>query len=159
MKDASWDDAKQYVAWIAKVTGKPYRLLTERNGNMQRAPELRRRIHGATRLARAMPTAMAVAASGTCKPLRSAHPRPNAFGLYDMHGNVSEWVEDCYNGNYNGAPTDGSAWTIAGCDQRVVRGGSWNNYPEILRSASRLRGTSVSRFNNLGFRVGRTLTP
>ena len=78
-----------------------------------------------------------------------------------MHGNVWEWVEDCWHDNYAGnPPTDGSAWTAGGkCTYRVVRGGSWNNDPEDLRSAYRVRFTTVVRDNVLGFRVGRTLTP
>jgi formylglycine-generating enzyme required for sulfatase activity len=77
-----------------------------------------------------------------------------------MHGNVWEWVEDCYNDNYNGAPTDGSAWTTArDCTYRIVRGGSWNRNPEFLRSASRVWLTTEVRSNRLGLRVGRTLNP
>ena len=84
----------------------------------------------------------------------------NQFGLHDMLGNVWEWVEDCLHYSYEGAPTDGSAWTAGGeCSRRVIRGGSWHSDPEGVRSASRLRGTSVFRFDDLGFRVGRTLSP
>ena len=86
--------------------------------------------------------------------------RPERFGLYDMVGNVWEWVQDCYHDNYNGAPTDGSAWTGGDCSRRVVRGGSWGNFPVILRSANRDWGTAGDRSNYLGFRVARTfLTP
>ena len=85
---------------------------------------------------------------------------PNQFGLYDMVGNVFEWVEECAHGNYNGAPTDGSVWTEGGnCTFRVVRGGSWVIGPGLLRSASRFWVTTGSRGNFLGFRLGRTLTP
>jgi len=89
----------------------------------------------------------------------------NAFGLHAMHGNVWEWVEDCYHDNYNGAPTDGSAWTTGDCNRRVIRSGSWKDDLQRLRSASR-RGYPVVTlddcsgcFFNVGFRVGRTLTP
>ena len=65
---------------------------------------------------------------------------PNAFGLHDVHGNVWEWVGDCWNGSYAGAPSDGSAWTNSGdCGRRVLRGGSWLGVPRYLRSASRGR--------------------
>ena len=85
---------------------------------------------------------------------------PNAWGLHDMHGNVWEWVQDCWNDTYHGAPTDGSAWTSGSCGRRVVRGGSWSNGPENLRAAFRLRNTTGSRYNDsFGFRVARTLTP
>jgi formylglycine-generating enzyme required for sulfatase activity len=85
--------------------------------------------------------------------------KPNAFGLYDMVGNVWEWVEDCYQDNYNGAPADGSAETAGGCNERVVRGGSWDFYPQDLRSASRARNSTANRIYDTGFRVGRTLSP
>ena len=83
----------------------------------------------------------------------------NPFGLYDVHGNVYESVEDCWNRSYEGAPTDGSAWTSGDCGRRVLRGGSWYGYPRFLRSALRLRHTSGDRISIAGFRVARTLTP
>ena len=83
----------------------------------------------------------------------------NQFGLYDMVGNVWEWTEDCWHDSYEGAPADGSAWTSGDCNLRVVRGGSWSDDPDFLRSAYRDRDSSVIRSNDLGFRVARTLTP
>jgi formylglycine-generating enzyme required for sulfatase activity len=85
--------------------------------------------------------------------------KDNQFGLYDMAGNIWQWVEDCYQEHYDETPTDGSAWTTRDCNERVVRGGSWVDYPGGLRSASRYRGSTVDRDNNLGFRVGRTFLP
>jgi formylglycine-generating enzyme required for sulfatase activity len=92
----------------------------------------------------------------------------NAWGLHDMHGNVWEWVEDCYVDHYNGAPTDGSARVAGNCGQRVQRGASWKNIREFLRSANRHNRSpvnrdrylpAVSRFIDLGFRIARTLSP
>jgi formylglycine-generating enzyme required for sulfatase activity len=83
----------------------------------------------------------------------------NAFGLYDMIGNVWEWTEDCWHDNYRGAPTDGSAWTSGDYTFRVVRGGSWGSYPVFLRSAIRFRYSAGYRSIYLGFRIARTLTP
>jgi formylglycine-generating enzyme required for sulfatase activity len=83
----------------------------------------------------------------------------NAFGLYDMLGNVWEWVQDCYQDNYNGAPAHGSAWTNGNCNRRIVRGGSWLNSRQFLRSATRSWVNFAVRYDNLGFRLGRTLTP
>jgi formylglycine-generating enzyme required for sulfatase activity len=85
--------------------------------------------------------------------------KSNGFGLHDMHGNVWEWVEDCYQDNYNGTPTDGSARTSGSCDRRVLRGGSWSRDPRKLRSATRGGNVADGRFIYLGFRVGRTLAP
>ena len=88
----------------------------------------------------------------------------NAFGLYDVHGNVDEWVEDCWNDDYAEAPTDGSAWESGGCDRRVLRGGAWWSQPSFLRSANRSNPIGGIRSDDLrayayGFRVARTLTP
>ena len=84
---------------------------------------------------------------------------PSAFGVHDMHGNVWEWVEDCWNESYAGAPSDGSAWRSGDCTSRVLRGGSWYGIPGNLRSADRFGFTAGYRYHNNGFRVARTLTP
>ena len=80
----------------------------------------------------------------------------NAWGLHDMHGNVWEWVEDCWNDSYVGAPGDGSAWRSGDCRLRVIRGGSWDDYAGGLRSADRDGFTRSSRtIGDLGFRLAR----
>ena len=84
---------------------------------------------------------------------------PNAFGLHDMHGNVYEWVEDCWSDSYSGAPSKGDAWLSGNCEGRVMRGGSWLDDPWFLRSAKRVWNTSGIRDFNLGFRVARILDP
>ncbi len=84
---------------------------------------------------------------------------PNGFGLYDMHGNVFEWVEDCGNTTYRWAPKDGSAWTEGDCSLRVLRGGSWYDSPRLLRSADRFWNYPSVRDDVRGFRVTRTLSP
>ena len=83
----------------------------------------------------------------------------NAWGLHDMHGNVWEWVQDCRNGNYEGAPVDGSAWESGDCSRRVLRGGSWFDYPGVLRAAYRNGFPTGLRYIYLGFRIARTVTP
>lgn len=77
----------------------------------------------------------------------------NAFGLHDMHGNVFEWTQDCWNDSYNGAPSNGSAWLSEDCDRRVLRGGSWSNVPHSLRSANRSWNVGTSRNSSYGFRL------
>jgi len=83
----------------------------------------------------------------------------NAFGLHDMHGNVAEWVQDCWIENYRGAPTDGSPWTEGDCAIRVTRGGSWWDRKYSVRSATRFPRSSGYRSDQIGFRLARTLTP
>jgi len=85
--------------------------------------------------------------------------KPNPWGLYDILGNVAEWVEDCYVGDYAQAPTDGGAFTTEGCSFRVVRGGSWSGIPRFLRAAYRYVGTPDYRNYYIGFRVARTVAP
>ena len=83
----------------------------------------------------------------------------NAWGLHDMHGNVWEWVQDCSNGGYAGAPVDGSAWLSGDCYMRVLRGGSLGNGPWRLRASMRFQNPAGGRNEFCGFRVARTLTP
>ena len=83
--------------------------------------------------------------------------KPNAFGLHDMIGNVFEWLEDCFHENYEGAPSDGSAWIAGACEQRAARGGSWSSAPRNLRSAWRERDRPDFRYDGIGFRVGLTI--
>ncbi len=86
--------------------------------------------------------------------------KPNSWGLYQVHGNVWEWVEDCWHDTYAGAPADGSAWTSGDCGRRVLRGGSWYVVPRNLRAAYRDRyDPGGVRLNYYGFRVARTLNP
>jgi formylglycine-generating enzyme required for sulfatase activity len=158
--NVSWDDAQQYVAWVAKLTGKPYRLLTEAEW------EYAARAGTATAYSWGDDIGKGNANCDGCgsqfnketAPVGSF--KPNAFGLYDMHGNVSEWVDDPWHGSYKGAPTDGSSWAKDGdATQRVVRGGSWYSYPQNLRAATRSWFTTVYRLDTLGFRLARTLNP
>ena len=83
--------------------------------------------------------------------------RANELGLYDMSGNVDEWVQDCWNGSYAGAPIDGRAWERGDCRRRVLRGGSWLNEPRHLHLADRFRNTAVNRNVSYGFRIARSL--
>jgi formylglycine-generating enzyme required for sulfatase activity len=91
---------------------------------------------------------------------RTTHPvgekKPNAWGLYDMHGNVWEWCQDGYRDSYNGAPTDGSAWESLGSRLRVLRGGDWRSNPRRCRSATRNVNTPGVRAVDIGFRLSRT---
>jgi formylglycine-generating enzyme required for sulfatase activity len=159
--NVSWDDIQLYVAWLSKMTGKPYRLLSEADWEYA--------ARAGTQTAYFWGDEIGVNnascnACGSQWDNRQTAPvgsfAANPFGLYDMAGNVWEWVEDCFHDNYDGAPDDGSAWVADGdCSNPILRGGSWDDDPENLRSALRSRYTVGSRGNDFGFRLGRTLTP
>ncbi len=83
--------------------------------------------------------------------------RGNGFGLHDMLGNVWEWVADCWNDDYQGAPEDGTAWTSGNCKRRILRGGSWYSGSRYVRSANRGWTGGDSRENASGFRLARSL--
>jgi serine/threonine-protein kinase len=162
--DVSWNDAKQYVAWLAKKTGKGYRLLTEAEWEFAARARTTTPFSfgpGITPQQANYDAGVSYAGSPVGAKQNKTVPvgtyGPNAFGLYDMHGNVWEWVEDCWNVSYAGAPTDGSAWTSGNCAQRVVRGGSWDSEPQTLRSALRYYFLTSIRSNTVGFRVARGL--
>ena len=151
--DVSWDDiARQYLPWLSRKTGKTYRLLTEAEW------EYAARAGTTTRYAFGDTIAKSQAQFDSAgKTVAVGSFQPNAFGLYDMHGNVWEWVQDCWNGSYTGAPTDGSAWTAGDCSHRIVRGGSWGSDAGVLRATNRGRSSAANRTDSFGFRVGRTL--
>ena len=156
----SWDDAKRYVQWLSRKTGKPYRLLSE--------SEWEYAARAGTETAYSWGDEIGVNRAN-CRDCGSQwdHSKTapagsfgaNAWGLHDMHGNVAEWVEDCWNGSYVGAPADGSAWLTGSCELRVLRGGSWLHVPSSLRAARRAPLTTGGRTYFVGFRVARTLAP
>jgi formylglycine-generating enzyme required for sulfatase activity len=157
--NVNWDEAAHYVTWLSRMTGRPYRLLSEAEW------EYAARAGTTT----AYPWGDAIGeGNANCSECdsdwdnRETAPvgsfKPNAFGLYEMHGNVWQWVEDCHNDDHNGAPTDGSARTSGDCARRVVRGGSWSYYATSVRSAFRYWYVIGYRNDGLGFRVARTLS-
>jgi formylglycine-generating enzyme required for sulfatase activity len=158
--NVSWDEARQYVAWFSQMTSRPYRLLTEAEWEYAARASSTTAYFWGDEIGEGNANCNGCGSqwAGT-SPVGSF--KPNAFGLYDMAGNVWQWVQDCYHANYNGAPTDGSEWTVDDCKLRVFRGGSWgpSSLPGALRSAYRFRLGSDFRNTNLGFRLGRTLTP
>jgi formylglycine-generating enzyme required for sulfatase activity len=151
----TWQDAKRYVAWLSSVTGKNYRLLSEAEWEYAASA-------GKTSLYFFGNDDALLSQFSWYQPNSQARTHPagekaaNPFGLKDMYGNVSEWVEDCYHDGYRSAPADGSAWISGDCTHRVVRGGDW------LSRASSLRSTSRDWFNydqgrdTTGVRIART---
>jgi formylglycine-generating enzyme required for sulfatase activity/uncharacterized caspase-like protein len=161
--NVSWNDAKSYVAWLSGKTGKTYRLLSEAEREyVTRAGTTTRFWWGSS--------ISTEQANYNCNCDSALGPKsefrqrtlpvdsfgPNPWGLYQVHGNVFEWTEDCDHA-YSSLPSDGAAWTPGGCRWRVVRGGSWFSGPADLRAAYRGMKFRDERSNDIGFRVGRAL--
>ena len=183
----AWDDVQDYVHWLSKRTGGKYRLLTEaeweyaaRGGTASPYPWGSSGSHEHANYG----------ANDCCLGLASGRDQwvntspagsfpPNAFGLYDMHGNVLQFVQDCFADSYSGLPTDGAAYEAvvqlktagpffdmtgtSSCSYRMLRGGDWGDSPAMIRSASRNfsppEGSTVEQYRSagMGFRVARTL--
>lgn len=162
----SWNDAKAFTTWLTTKTGKSYRLLSEAEweyasrGGTTTPFSTGQKIHtdqanfdgnytyGGSRKGQYRKRTVPIGTFGS-----------NSFGLHEMHGNMWEWVEDCWNDSFVDAPTDGSAWSSGDCSQRILRGGSWNSNPRFLRSASRgVSNDPGKRHHGYGFRVARDLT-
>lgn len=153
------DITEQFIPWLNQTTGQRFRLPTEAEW------EYAARAGSSSKYSWGNSINCSLARydqySGDCGNARSTLPvksfSANAFGLYDMHGNVWEWSADCWNDNYQGAPSNGSAWLGGDCAQRVLRGGSWYSNPRNVRVSFRLRYTASNRFNYSGFRLAQDL--
>jgi formylglycine-generating enzyme required for sulfatase activity len=172
--NVSWNDAKAYADWLSQRTGKTYRLPSEaefeyalRGGTTSRywwgdgAPT--RQVENLTgsgdrsRSGRRWSHSFRGYRDGYWGPAPVMSFAANPFGLYDINGNVSEWVQDCWHDNYIRAPNDGSAWLNPGCRAHVVRGGSWGSSPDQVNSAYRQGTNGDVRSARVGFRVIREL--
>jgi formylglycine-generating enzyme required for sulfatase activity len=175
----SWDDAQAYVAWLSRKTGAAYRLPTEAEWEYAARAGTATRYHfggddkdycgygnAADQTAYAdvpgarsgaKPWTVLACIDGYAYTAPVGRFAPNAFGLHDTLGNVFEWVEDCWNDSYAGAPADGSAWTRGDCTIRVQRGGAWGYPPGYLNTALRGRQAQGYRYVNAGVRVARTI--
>jgi formylglycine-generating enzyme required for sulfatase activity/DNA-binding winged helix-turn-helix (wHTH) protein len=156
--NVNWQDAQRYVAWLSRITGKTYRLLSEAEFEYAARAGTQTAYYWGNDVGKG---------NAVCADCGSAWDRkqltlvgsfpPNPFGLYDMAGNVREWVEDCLHDNYVGAPDNGSAWTAPDCKTHVLRGGAWLGSHVALRSAFRIQISNGDRNTTIGFRVARTL--
>ena len=171
----NWDDAQRYVAWLSRRTGEEYRLLSESEWEyVARARTHTARHWGEStrfqcRFANGADEALTTRYQDWEGEIPSCsdghvHTSPtkrfakNAFGLFDVLGNVWEWTADCGNKSYDRAPADGRDWKRGDCSRRVLRGGSWGSAPSSIRSANRLLNKAGVRNSNVGFRVARALS-
>lgn len=164
--NVSWNDAKAYVAWLSNRSGKSYRLLSEAEREfMTRAGTTTPFWWGSSiSTDQANFNGNFSYNNGPKGEYRARTVpvdwfQPNPWGIYQVHGNVWEWVEDCWSDSYKGAPTNGSVWIAGDCGRRVLRGGSWHFNPQVLRSAFRGGFASGYRNDDVGFRIARTLGP
>jgi formylglycine-generating enzyme required for sulfatase activity len=157
-RDLSWDDAQQYVKWLAKATGKPYRLPTEAEWEYADRAGTTTAYWWGQQMRKG---------NANCKdcgdPWHKEGPESvgtfaaNPLGLYDMNGGVWEWTADCWHNTYQGAPVDGHAWDNPGCEMRVIRGGSWREGGDYMLSATRFKYSAGVRQSQDGFRVVKDL--
>ena len=172
VEQVSWDDAAEFCQRLAKATNRPYRLPTEAEWEYACRAGSRTPFHFGPSITTDLAnyrgtdweyegtTYSGAYGDGPHGEFREATTEvgsfdvANAFGLYDMHGNVWEWCQDEWHNNYEGAPVDGGAWISSGeRKERMLRGGSWDFDPVVCRSASRIRSAPVSRNDLTGFRV------
>lgn len=164
--NVTWNDADRYAKWLSRMTGQTYRLLTE--AEWEYAARAARPQSAANEQTlyffgnddEAQLSKYAWYADGnTDGPHEVGQKKPNPFGLYDIYGNVWEWVEDCFKEGYAPTQTDGTAWKSEPCGKHVMRGGSFRFRANMLRSASRGVDGADTRDDDRGFRVARQLVP
>jgi len=152
--NVSWTDAKQYVAWLAQATRKPYRLPSEAEWEYAARGGTQTKYWWGDQFQPGMANCKnCTDIAATEQPIKVGSFKPNPFGLYDMGGGVDQWVEDCWHKNYQGAPADGSAWVENQCASHVIRSGSWRNDARYVRPSNRDSYDTNVRYPTHGFRV------
>ncbi len=156
----SWDHAQDYAKWLSRKTGKKYRLLTEAEWEYAARAGTQTRYYWGSDTSKNRANCNGCGSEWDGKQTSEVGKfAPNAFGLFDMSGNVWQWTEDCWNESYHNGPYDEKALTTGDCAVRVLRGGSWYSFPGTARAAARFREGTGNGLNDEGFRVARTLTP
>ena len=154
----SWADAQQFVEWLSKVTQKPFRLPSEAEWEYAARGGTRTKFWWGDQLQADMANCKGCNQPyDASQPLKVGSFKPNPFGLYDMGGNIHQWVADCWHKNYQGAPSDGSPWVDNDCLSHVMRSGSWKNDPSYVRPSSRDQYDTGVRYPTHGFRVAHSL--
>ncbi|MDP6475372.1 MAG: SUMF1/EgtB/PvdO family nonheme iron enzyme [Alphaproteobacteria bacterium] len=160
----SHDDATAYTEWLSRETGQAYRLPSEAEWEYAARAGTVTPFHSGAAITTDQanydgnyPYGGAAIGLYRAKTVPVGGFPPNAFGLHDVHGNLWEWVEDCWNESYAGAPSSANVWRAGDCSARIVRGGSWYSGSANIRSAYRLRNDSQARIQTVGFRIARSL--
>ncbi|XIA67179.1 SUMF1/EgtB/PvdO family nonheme iron enzyme [Bradyrhizobium sp. TZ2] len=152
--NVSWSDAKQYVAWLAEVTRKPYRLPTEAEWEYAARGGTQTKYWWGDQFQPGMANCRNCSdISAADQPAKVGSLKPNPFGLFDMGGGVDQWAEDCWHKSYAGAPADGSAWVENNCSSHVIRSGSWRSDQRYARTSHRDGYDTNVRYPTHGFRV------
>jgi len=153
----SWHDAKQYITWLIRTTQKNYRLPSESEWEYAARAGTKTDYWWGDELWPEMANCNGCgSAYDRLRPAKVGSFTANPFGLHDMGGGIDQWVDDCWHGNYRGAPIDGSPWVEDGCQSHVIRAGSWENDPSYVRAASRDHYDTDIRYPTHGFRVARS---
>lgn len=152
VQNISWDDAVYFILMLNYRTGKHYRLPSEAEWEYTCRAGTQGDYCGGSENEK-----LVWRDGGGIQIVSVASRKPNAWGVYDMSGNVWEWTQDCWHDNYEGAPANGSAREERHCSRRVLRGGYWKHDPDLVRAANRSDGGVGARINGVGFRLARTL--
>jgi formylglycine-generating enzyme required for sulfatase activity len=155
--DVSWGDAKAYAAWLSKKTGQTYRLPSEAEWEYAARGGTKTPYWWGQDVGSRNANCQECNTGQASRTLPVGSMSPNPFGLFDTAGNAAEWVEDCWNDNYRGAPTNGTAWTSGQCRLRVLRGGAFDSQALYVGSGSRFRYDYDVRYSANGFRLVREL--
>jgi formylglycine-generating enzyme required for sulfatase activity len=154
VRNVSWSDAKQFVAWLAAATGRAFRLPSEAEWEYAARGGTQTKYWWGDQFLFGMANCKNCADIPAAEqPVKSSSFKQNPFGLYDMGGGVDQWVEDCWHKNYQGAPADGSAWVESECGSHVIRSGSWRNDARYVRPSNRDSYDTNVRYPTHGFRV------
>jgi formylglycine-generating enzyme required for sulfatase activity/class 3 adenylate cyclase len=154
----SWADAQQFVDWLSKVTQKQFRLPSEAEWEYAARGGTRTKFWWGDQLQADMANCKGCNQTyDASQPLKVGSFKPNPFGLYDMGGNIDQWVSDCWHKDYQGAPPDGSPWVGNECLSHVMRSGSWKNDPSYVRPSNRDHYDTGVRYPTHGFRVAHSL--
>jgi len=155
--DISWVDAQAFATWLSKRTGQTYRLPSEAEWEYAARGGTKTRYWWGQDVGLHNANCRECSTGQAPRTLPVGSFKSNPFGLFDTAGNAAEWVEDCWNDNYRGAPTDGSIWTTGQCGLRVLRGGAFDSPASYLGSGARFRYDYDVRYSANGFRLVREL--